>query len=95
MRQFGVVALVGNERVGVKHGSDPLASGASLAAKFGEMFKVAVDVTYASSVFQFSQLLPKRLACSCCPRRSLNRLESFMYVLSCGPVALIWSPGTL
>ena len=45
-REFGGVALVLNECVGLEHGFEPLTSGASLASQFGEMFEVAGDVTF-------------------------------------------------
>jgi len=45
-REFGavVIAAVGDERVGLEHSFEPLASVASLVPDFGEMFEVAGDV---------------------------------------------------
>ncbi len=46
-REFGavVLAVVGDERVGLEHRFEPLASVAGKVAEFGEMFEVAGDVT--------------------------------------------------
>ncbi len=48
-REFGVVVpvgLVGDERVGLQHSFEPLASVASLVPEFGEIFEVAGDLTF-------------------------------------------------
>jgi hypothetical protein len=46
-REFGavVLAVVGDEGVGLQHSFEPLASVAGLVPDFGEMFEVASDVT--------------------------------------------------
>jgi hypothetical protein len=44
-RELGAVMLVGNEREGLEHGFEPLASVASLVPNFGEMFEVGCDLT--------------------------------------------------
>src|SRR5215203_2436162 len=45
-REFGGVALVLNEGVGLQHRFEPLASTASLVPQFGEMFEVASDLMF-------------------------------------------------
>ena len=45
-REFGVVALVGNERERLKHSFEPLTSVASVVPDFGEMFEVTGDLTF-------------------------------------------------
>ena len=41
--------LVGNERVGLKHSFEPLASAASLVPDLGGMFEVAGDLMFVPS----------------------------------------------
>ena len=48
-REFGAMVLVGNERVGLKHSFEPLASAASLVPDLGEMFEVAGDLMFVPS----------------------------------------------
>ena len=47
-REFGavVLALVGDERVGLEHSFEPLTSIARLVPDFGEMFEMAGDMTF-------------------------------------------------
>lgn len=62
-REFGAVVLVGNERVGLKHSFEPLASIASLVADCYKMFKVAADLTFVpghQNRFDVWEVLVKR-----------------------------------
>ena len=45
-REFGGVALLLNECVGLQDGFEPLTSVSSLVPQFGEMFQVGTDVTF-------------------------------------------------
>jgi hypothetical protein len=45
-REFGAVVLIGDEREGLEHGLEPLASAASLVPKLGKLFEVDGDVTF-------------------------------------------------
>jgi hypothetical protein len=47
-REFGAVVLVGNERVGLEHRFEPLASVAILVPDFVERFEVAGDLTFVA-----------------------------------------------
>lgn len=62
-REFGAVVLVGNERVGLKHSFEPLASIASLVADCYKIFKVAADLTFVpghENRFDVWEVLVKR-----------------------------------
>ena len=50
-REFGavVLAVVGDEGVGLQHSFEPLGSTASLVPEYGEMFEVAGDMTFVPS----------------------------------------------
>jgi hypothetical protein len=45
-RKFGVVVLMGHERVGLEHSFEALASVSSLVPNLGEVFEVASDLTF-------------------------------------------------
>ena len=45
-RLFGAVMLVGNVRISLEHGLEPLAGAASSIPDFGELFEVAGDLTF-------------------------------------------------
>ncbi len=47
-REFGaiVLAVVGDEGIGLQHSFEPLGSAARLVSEFGEIFEVAGDVTF-------------------------------------------------
>lgn len=45
-REFGAVVLMGNERVGLEHRLESLASVAASVSDFGELFEVAGDLTF-------------------------------------------------